>query len=219
MKKIKLDDIAKDILDNLKENATNIVNSSALSSPRTVGDAVQGYLGKDEGLKSILSKYGIEVSSKFGRRAMEDMAFSDSKGNYYAVDVKTHNISTDFNMPNLISVKRLATFYKNNEKNNFCILIVSYKVDHEKINYEECHFKRIESFKWECLTIGALGWGQIQITNANKLKFYDDANTNRKSWMLQLCKKLSNFYVKEISKINERKTWFDSIEKTLKGKP
>lgn len=45
------------------------------------------------------------MSSEFGRRAMEDMAFKDSSDNYYAVDVKTHNLDTDFNMHNLISVK------------------------------------------------------------------------------------------------------------------
>jgi len=141
---------------------------------------------------------------------MEDLAFKDSDGNYYAVDVKTHNIGTDFNMPNLISVKRLATFYKNDDKNNFCILIVSYIVANGKIEYRDCHFKRIESFDWSCLTLGALGWGQIQIANANNLKFLD--NTDRKAWMLSLCDKLFAFYDEEISKIGERKTWFSSIK-------
>ena len=39
---------------------------------------------------------------------MEDLAFKDLNGKYYAMDVKTHNLDTNFNMPNLISVKRLA---------------------------------------------------------------------------------------------------------------
>ena len=112
MKEFNLDNIAKEILADLLTNATKIVTGSSLSSPRAVGDAVQDYLG-EKGLTTILSNYGIDVSSEFGRRAMEDMAFKDPNGNYYAVDVKTHNIDTDFNMPNLISVKRLATFYKN----------------------------------------------------------------------------------------------------------
>lgn len=211
MENFNLDNIALAILDDLKANATNVVTGSSLSSPRAVGDAVQDYLG-EKGLNTVLSHYGIDVSSEFGRRAMEDMAFKDSSDNYYAVDVKTHNIDTDFNMPNLISVKRLATFYKNDDKNNFCILIVSYKVVDGKIEYEECHFKRIESFDWNCLTLGALGWGQIQIANANKLSFNEDNATTRKSWMLRLCDKLFAFYDEEISKIGERKTWFNSIK-------
>ena len=211
MKLLNLDEIAQAILQNLKDSATNIVTGSSLFSPRAVGDAVQDYLG-EKGLNTVLSNYGINVSSEFGRRAMEDMAFIDSNGNYYAVDVKTHNIDTDFNMPNLISVKRLATFYKNDDKNNFCILIVSYKVVGEKIEYQECHFKRIESFKWPCLTLGALGWGQIQIANANNLDFYTNNETDRKSWMLSLCEKLFTFYDEEIYKIGERKIWFNTIK-------
>ncbi len=208
MKDFSLDVVANEILNYLKKNATGIVNGSSLSSPRAIGDAVQDYLG-ETGLPNVLSKYGISVNDEFGRRAMEDIAFKDSVGNYYAIDVKTHNEDTMFNMPNLISVKRLATFYKNDDKNNFCILIISYKVQQNKLEYTACHFKKIESFDWECLTIGALGWGQIQIANSNNLKFIE--TTCRKTWMLQLCDNLSAFYDEEIGKIGERKTWFGSI--------
>lgn len=217
MDEFNLDNIAQAILSNLRDNAANIVTGSSLSSPRAVGDAVQEYLG-DQGLATVLSAYGIDVTSEFGRRAMEDMAFKDQNDNYYAVDVKTHNVDTDFNMPNLISVKRLATFYKNDNKNNFCILIVSYKVIDGNITYQNCFFKRIENFNWSCLTLGALGWGQIQIANANNLSFLENDSTIRKSWMLKLCDKLFTFYDEEISKIGERKTWFCSIKSYWESK-
>ena len=204
-----LDKVSEDILNNLNENITSIERKCSPSSPRSVGDAVQEYLA-ESGLASVLSKYNIDVKAEFGRRAMEDMAFKDSDDNYYAVDVKTHNLDTDFNMPNLISVKRLATFYKNDDKNNFCVLIVAYKVDNGHIIFTGCHFKRIESFDWKCLTLGALGWGQIQISNANNLIFTNP--TSRKSWMLAMCEKLNIFYDEEIAKIGNRKTWFQSIK-------
>lgn len=211
-KKIDLNEIAGAILDNLKNNATNIVSVTSLSSPRAIGDAVQSYLA-EKGFKEVLSLYGISLDTEFSRRSMEDMAFKDAEDNYYAVDVKTHNKDTDFNMPNLISVKRLAQFYRNDDKNNFCILIVSYKVDGGKIAYKECYFKRIESFDWSCLTLGALGWGQIQIANANNLIFKEDNKDLRKNWMLMLCDRLSDFYDEEILKIGERKSWFEETRK------
>ena len=209
MQSFDIDNVASEVLADLKLNATKIVKGSSLYSPRAIGDAVQDYLG-EIGLPNILSKYGISVKDEFGRRAMEDIAFKDSIGNYYAIDVKTHNEDTMFNMPNLISVKRLATFYKNDDKNNFCILIISYKVRQDELEYTECHFKKIESLDWSCLTIGALGWGQIQIANSNKLIF--TKTTCRKKWMLQLCDNLSVFYDEEIGKIGERKTWFSSVK-------
>jgi len=200
-----LDKIATEILDNLRDNASRIVSARSLSSPRAIGDAVQSFIA-EESLPAALAKLSISSTDDFSRRAMEDVAFTDADGNYYAVDVKTHNTATSFNMPNLISVKRLATFYRNDDRNNFCILIVEYHVEGDRLAYTGCHFKRIESFDWECLTVGALGWGQIQIANAGKLKF--QLALDRRRWMLDLCDRLDIFYDEEIGKIGERKSWF-----------
>ena len=72
-----------------------------------MGDTVQEVIG--EILLDCFPAGLIDnFSSDFTRRAMEDVAFCDIDGNYYAIDIKTHNKSTKFNMPNLISVERLA---------------------------------------------------------------------------------------------------------------
>lgn len=200
---INLMDIEKDVLYDLRNNGSQIVPPNLLSSTRAVGDAVQEYLAT-RGLASVLKKYGISVKSNFSRRAIEDAAFNDD-GKYYAVDVKTHNLQANFSRPNLISVKRLAEFYKN-PNNNFCVLIVSYTVSDNMIDYKECHFNLIESFSWDCLAFGALGCGQIQIANPNNLSFNNDID--RKIWMVELCDKLEAFYDCEIKKIENRKEWF-----------
>jgi hypothetical protein len=205
-----LDKTAEQVLKLLNDKGQQIVNKRSLNSPRAVGDAVQLFLSEKGGLKRCIPKEFLKsFETDFERRSMEDMAFFDKNNQYYAVDCKTHNLSTLFNMPNLISVRRLANFYKNDE-NTFCILIVAYDVEDGKINYKECFFKPIEAFSWDCLTIGALGWGQIQIANANKLIFNEAIN--RKEWMLQLCNNIEMFYDEEISKIDERKNWFNDIK-------
>lgn len=205
-----LDNTAKYVLKLLNEKGQHIVNERSLRSPRAVGDAVQEFLGEQNGLQQCIPQNMLQsFENGFERRSMEDMAFYDVNNFYYAVDCKTHNLNTVFNMPNLISVRRLANFYKN-DNNMFCILIVEYEVKDNNINYTNCHFKPIEAFSWDCLTIGALGWGQIQIANANVLKF--EENPDRKAWMLQLCDYLDTFYDEEISKIGERKQWFKEIK-------
>ena len=118
-------------------------------------------------------------------------------------------------MPNLISVRRIANFYRN-DSNTFCILIVSYKVIDNKLEYGECYFKPIEAFSWNCLTLGALGWGQIQIANANNLLF--NQTVSRKQWMLDMCDRLELFYNEEIGKIVERKDWFSKIRQEWESK-
>lgn len=210
-----LNELSNKILEILNRDAQTIVSINSMSSPRSIGDAVQEFLAK-KGLAEALLEIGIShIDSDFSRRSMEDIAFEDNSGNYYAVDVKTHNLSTQFNMPNLISVRRIANFYKN-DKNTFCILIVSYKVVDNKLEYDECYFKPIEAFSWNCLTFGALGWGQIQIANANTLIF--DENVSRKQWMLNMYDKLEIFYNEEIGKIAERKDWFSKIRQEWESK-
>ncbi len=184
-----------------------------INSPRAVGDAIENIIS--ENLKAILGALVSEYSSSFARRAMEDLAFTDKDGFYYAVDVKTHRLDTEFNMPNLTSVKRLSRFYEE-DKNYFCLLKVDYKISGTRVEITKVTFVPIEFFDWECLTIGALGWGQIQIANANIIKIVPQ--NNRKKWMLELCNIMLDFYPKETAKIGERIDRFKKIRERWERK-
>ncbi|MBQ7443444.1 MAG: hypothetical protein IJS59_06210 [Bacteroidaceae bacterium] len=205
-----LEQAEANILNLLNDKARHLVRGRSLRSPRAIGDSVQLFLSEKRGLQQCLPASMLKsFEGDFERRSMEDMAFYDNENQYYAVDCKTHNLATAFNMPNLISVRRLANYYKN-DFNTFCLLIVEYGVNGDEIEYKACHFKPIEAFSWDCLTIGALGWGQIQIANANRLEFL--SCPKRKEWMIQLCERLELFYDEEVAKIAERKQWFNDIK-------
>jgi hypothetical protein len=147
---------------------------------------------------------------------MADLAFEDVIGNYYVVDIKTHNLNINFNMPNLTSVERLARFYGEN-KNYFVLLLVSYKIEDDRLVFDNCTFIPIEYLDWSCLTLGALGWGQIQIANSNIMNI--NAKNTRKKWMLQLCDALDIFYPNEISKITHRIDYFKNIREYWENQP
>ena len=191
----------------LINKTSHIVNARSLNSPRAVGDAIQELL---ENKFEYLLPSGLTHSynSSFARRSMADFAFEDKEGFYYIVDNKTHNLSTEFNMPNLTSVERLSRFYED-DKNYFTVLMVAYVVKKKNVSADYCHFLPIEHLDWSCLTIGALGWGQIQIANSNKIKI--NRKQTRRAWMLQLCDKLAEFYPKEIGKITKRIAHFEKI--------
>src|SRR5213592_1319802 len=140
---------------------------------------------------------------------MEDLAFNDQDDNYYGVDVKTHRTGTKFNMPNLTSVERLARFYES-DSNCFVVLFVSYTIQGTKAVISEIRFIPIEFLGWDCLTIGALGWGQIQIANSNYITL--KPQFSRKAWMLEMCDVLLQFYPKEIAKIGKRITRFELVK-------
>lgn len=210
--------------ENLKIIETNLLerlnkceefdNVHIINSPRAVGDAVQDVLGKQmyECFPQDLIK---DFSDKFKRRAMADAAFLDVQDNYIIIDIKTHNRDTDFNMPNLTSVKRLTDFYKDDKK-FFVILLAEYTVNDNKLIFDSVKLIPIEHLEWNCLTIGALGWGQIQIANSRIVNI--NREQSRKSWMLQLCDTMSIFYPKEKLKIEKRITYFSKAREIWENK-
>ena len=192
----------------------DFMSLTTVRSTRAVGDAVEGILS--ESFDVLLGDRCSDYSSVFARRSMADLAFKDKDDFYYIVDVKTHRTSTKFNMPNITSVKRLARFYEDN-KNYFVILMVAYDLIETKVVVSDVKFLPIEFFGWQCLTVGALGWGQIQIANSNYIEV--NPNYSRKKWMLELCDTLMDFYPKEILKIKKRITWFEKLRTTWNQMP
>ncbi|MCX8516136.1 MAG: hypothetical protein ORN57_04010 [Alphaproteobacteria bacterium] len=180
-----------------------LLSPRTLQSTRAVGDAIADLLA--ENLGAILGPSIKSYEKKFARRAMADMAFTDKYGCYYVVDVKTHRLDTKFNMPNLISVKRLTDFYKD-DKNYFVILKIDYDLNQDRINIKSVSFNPIEMMAWSCLTIGALGWGQIQIANSNQIVLNN--TFDRKQWMLEFFDKILDFYPEEVKKIKNRIDYF-----------
>ena len=190
----------------LLNSQPEFMSAHTASSPRATGDAIQEILANK--FKSLLGLSCKEYSADFARRAMADLAFKDTDDIYHIVDVKTHRKEKGFHMPNLTSVERLSRFYED-DLNCFVVLSVSYQIESTKVTAEDVHFVPIEFLSWNCLTIGALGWGQIQIANADVIEVVP--GNSRKQWMLELCDKLSEFYPHEISKINERIEHFRKI--------
>ncbi len=191
----------------------DFLSTRTTGSTRAVGDAVEDILSDQ--FDRILGDLCADYQSDFARRAMADLAFKDHESFYYLVDVKTHRIETSFNMPNLTSVKRLARLYED-DTNYFSILIVKYSMTENRMIVSDVHFIPIEFLSWECLTIGALGWGQIQIANSNNIIIRE--SYSRKKWMIELCDALANFYPKEISKITDRLDYFDNVRKFWEAK-
>lgn len=190
----------------------DFLSMDTVSSTRATGDAIQHIL--EENFEDILGKFSKRYSASFARRAMADLAFTDRKDLYYVVDVKTHRLETKFNMPNLTSVERLARFYED-DKNYYVVLMVAYNVVSDvRIHIKTAHFIPIEFLSWSCLTIGALGWGQIQIANANNIVV--NHGYSRKKWMLELCDVLFEFYPREIEKVKGRIEYFEKVKRRWK---
>jgi len=191
----------------------DFLSPSTLHSTRAFGDAIEGILG--EHFQNILGDDCAEYSANFARRAMADLAFKDRDDLYYVVDVKTHREDTRFNMPNLTSVERLARFYED-DANFFVLLLIKYRLQETHAVVSDVTFVPIEFLAWDCLTIGALGWGQIQIANSNYINV--QPHYSRRAWMLELCDTMIEFYPKEIGKIESRIEYFQKVRQRWQAK-
>jgi hypothetical protein len=185
-----------------------------LNSTRAAGDAIQEIISNS--FEAIIGDWCAKYSTAFACRAMADLAFIDVDDFYYVVDVKTHRADTKFNMPNLTSVERLARFYED-DKNYFVLLVLQYHLEISRAIFTNVHFVPIEFLDWSCLTIGALGWGQIQIANSNRIVI--NSQSSRKKWMLELCDILAEFYPREIAKISARIQRFEALRSYWLTKP
>ncbi len=183
------------------------LSQQTVNSTRAAGDAIEELLA--DKFESFLGDWCAEYSSSFARRAMADLAFLDREDFYCVIDVKTHREDTKFNMPNLTSVERLSRFYED-DKNVFALVMVKYKIEGFLVRATEVVFSPIEFLDWECLTIGALGWGQIQIQNSNRILVRH--GYSRREWMLKLCEIMFDFYPREILKINSRLERFRELK-------
>ena len=187
-------------------SAPEFLSPRTASSTRATGDAIEELIS--EQFDTFLGEWCSEYSSDFSRRAMADLAFRDREDFYCIVDVKTHREDTRFSMPNLTSVERLSRFYED-DRNVFSVLMVAYTLVGNRINVTDVMFQPIEFFDWDCLTVGALGWGQIQIRDSSRITV--NQGYSRKDWMLTLCDIMLGFYPKEILKIEDRMDRFRNI--------
>ena len=137
----------------------SFLSPQTAGSPRAVGDALEAVLA--DSFETFLGDWCGEYSSEFARRAMADMAFTDAEGVYSVIDVKTHNEDTRFNMPNLTSVERLTRLYES-DTNVFSLIMITYSIRGIELEVSDVLFTPIEFLDWDCLTVGALGWGKFR---------------------------------------------------------
>ena len=134
---------------------------------------------------------------------------------YYAMDIKTRRASTEFNMPNLISVRRLMDFYREST-HFFVVTMVEYDLLAEGLlSITDVIVEPIEWFRWSCLGIGALGWGQIQLKEASRIEV--DRTQTRQSWLYEFVERLQNHYAREKAKVDERLRYVEDFATHVLG--
>ena len=88
--------------------------------------------------------------------------------------------------------------------------MIKYSIDRPEHEVSDVLYSPIEILDWDYLTVGALGWGQIQIANTNNIQTL--VKHSRKEWMLELCDVMVEFYLLVIVNIGERIRRFEVVK-------
>lgn len=168
---------------------------------RGIGDKVEDIVQE---IITKLKTPDLVVESATSRRSMEDIQILNS-GCVYKFDTKSHDVNSDFSMPNLVSIDRLKRFYAD-DKNFLCYIFVDYRVDSNIATIVNIDVRLVEELDWDILAIQNLGKGQLQIKNMNnELKF---THINRSVWMGKLKENAIVYYDNLINKIKTyKRTW------------
>lgn len=166
---------------------------------RTIGDLVEKKV-----VDIVLQNHGeiiTEVKISTGKKSMEDVSVV-SEGVTYMLDPKSHNIDSEFSMPNLSSISRIKKLFDNNKK-EMMYVFVDYKIDEQVVRIEKIKVLFLWELDMSMLGIGALGKGQLQIKNLNKELVI--TNEGKKVWYGKLKTEVKDYLAKQIKKIEKQK--------------
>jgi len=183
----------KNIINNILNNSIGKSFNTTNLQQRGVADVIEKYVC--EQITKIDNKELIIERSKT-KRSLEDVQIKNNQ-ELYKIDIKTHDLNSDFSMPNLISVDRLKKFYENNN-NHLMYIIISYTTNNNITQIKNIEIRYIEELSWEILGIQNLGKGQLQIKNMNNELIF--VEPNREEWINTLKQNMIKFYKKQIAK-------------------
>jgi hypothetical protein len=189
--------IEKVFLDYLNSKTKEELNLN--ESVRAIGDKVSSIIANR--IEVIFKKYITEFRVLHNSKKICNVIVKDNSENQYYIDIITHNITKDFVRPNITTVKNIERLYKNSQ-NIFLILLVHYNPNLNENFFTKVQLFPIEWLSWECLDIGALGNGQIQIKNSNNIVVNYDCSKN--IWNKEFKNRLMSFYTKQQEKIHKR---------------
>ncbi len=174
---------------------SQLLDGQTLPCPSSKNQRAYADLIEEWANQTAQKKYPSEFVPASSVRSPEDFVLQLDKT--YLIDVKTRQLNTQFNMPNLISVDRLDRILSDPAKDLYYWLI-----DYEVLDNGDCVIKHSEiravwSLPWEAVAIQNLGKGQLQIKDWSRLDTYLN---DRASWLYDLHSMRKIFYLKQADK-------------------
>lgn len=181
----------------LEENLTDFELVDG-GQQRTVGDLIESKVS--EILRNSEGDLITEKRAPRSKKSIEDVTLV-SGGVLYYIDPKTHDVNSDFSMPNLTSIEKIKKLFQS-QTEELVYVFVSYKIVNGIVNIIDIKVFFLWELDISILGIGALGKGQLQIKNANDSLIF--TSQSKQIWYQDFKKLVQIFLKKQISKINKQ---------------
>lgn len=181
----------------LEENLTDFELVDG-GQQRTVGDLIESKVS--EILRNSDGDLITEKRAPRSKKSIEDVTLV-SGGVLYYIDPKTHDVNSDFSMPNLTSIEKIKKLFQS-QTEELVYVFVSYKIVNGIVNIIDIKVFFLWELDISILGIGALGKGQLQIKNANDSLIF--TSQSKQIWYQDFKKLVQIFLKKQISKINKQ---------------
>jgi hypothetical protein len=165
---------------------------------RTIGDLIENKVA--DILFESNSDLITEKRKSRSKKSIEDVTIMSENITYY-IDPKTHNINSNFSMPNLTSIDKIKKLFSSENK-ELLYVMVDYFIENQVVIISNINVFFIWELDISCLGVGALGKGQLQIKNANKKIVF--SSEGKKNWYLNFKKLVQNFLKKQIKKTEKQ---------------
>lgn len=192
-----MDVIKEHIKNTLLEKLTNF-ETIAGGEQRTYGDLLQSKAV--DILFDSKNDLVTETKRAKSKRTMEDVTLISQKKLFY-IDIKTHNLDSEFSMPNLTSINRIRKVF-NSDKKELVYALVSYVLENDMLIVKDVEVFFIWELDPTILTVGALGLGQLQIKDANKELIF--TTIGKVNWYSEYVKLVQVYLQKQKIKIEQQ---------------
>ena len=199
----------KEIHQNIKNYFTDLITQNLQNfelvdggQQRTIGDLVESKV--IEIITTDTNPLISEVKLSTGKKSMEDVSVV-SDGVRYLLDPKSHNIDSEFSMPNLTSISKIKKLYRTpNEE--LLYVFVDYQIEGQTVLIKDIKVLFLWELDMSMLGIGALGKGQLQIKNLNHNLVI--STEGKGDWYDKLKVEVNKYLDKQIIKIaKQKKEW------------
>jgi hypothetical protein len=195
--KLPVNPIKQHIKELLDEQLDNFVLIEG-GQQRTVGDLIESKVA--EILFNSTSELISEKRAPRSKKSIEDVTLVSNGVSYY-IDPKTHDINSEFSMPNLTSVQKIKKLFDTTDK-ELIYVFVSYAITEGMVIISDIKVIFLWELDISILGVGALGKGQLQIKNANKDLVFTEKG--KVGWYGDFKLLMQEFLKKQLIKVNKQ---------------